>query len=424
MMKRSLYFCICLCLPLAAWAVEDSSVERLRVLDLLESSSHPVVNQLSDTERLVLMATLALRQGKPLHALDVLKKGGEANDPLVAMLEAEAYRRSALQSVLQLESGHSDARQQLEAADLSPGMAEADVRLDSFMERLDGAAGIPLDFLELDQSIYSIFLVDKGRSRMFVYARNASGKLKRVADEYIVTGANVGDKKKRGDARTPNGVYRFVKRLQGKSLPSRYGPVAYPIDYPNELDLLHHKDGSGIWMHGYAMGVGRRPPRDTKGCFALPNMRLLQMSDYVKLGQSWVVVGENFTFDDEPKRIRLRESVHKLLNVWRRDWVSLDSKAYLRHYHPTFHSGKRNLAAWKAYKTRLNARKSFIEVKFSNMSLLHDPNVWPEGEVVVAEFNQHYRSSNYKDVGRKRLYLARSSAQDDWKILLEESVKP
>ena len=56
------------------------------------------------------------------------------------------------------------------------------------------------------------------------------------------------------------------------------------------------------------------------------------------------------------------------------------------------------------------------------MTLIHDPNRWPEGEVAVAEFDQYYSSSNYSDRGRKRLYLARESEHSPWKILLEESL--
>ena len=44
--------------------------------------------------------------------------------------------------------------------------------------------------------------------------------------------------------------------------------------------------------------------------------------------------------------------------------------------------------------------------------------------MVVAEFNQHYRSSNYQDVTRKRIYLARSGSDAAWQVLIEESVTP
>ncbi|MBL4759403.1 MAG: L,D-transpeptidase family protein [Mariprofundaceae bacterium] len=411
-------------------AVEADPISRVRALQALQAGTDPAVTSLAHADVSLLKATLALKAGQPEKALEVLHsytKQSKNNDPLINMLEAEAYRRSALVAVANAGeyAKHMQGQtQHLEDANLSQGLREADVRLNAFLAQLDAVAGMPLDILQVDKDIYSVFLVDKARSRMFVYARNADGVLERVADEYIVTGAQRGDKQASGDARTPNGVYRFVKRLQGKSLESRYGPVAYPIDYPNELDILHHKNGYGIWMHGYAEGVGRRPPRDTKGCFALPNPRLLAMSEYVRLGKSWVIVGENFEFGDDEKRQALQASVQQMLESWRKDWSALDTPAYLKFYHEKFRSGKRDLAAWKRYKQRVNANKLFIHIDISHLTLMRDANRWAEGEVVVAEFNQGYRSNNYQDSSRKRMYLARLDAQSPWRILIEESVKP
>ena len=414
----------------ALQAAELDTVSRVRALQALQEGTDPAVTSLAHADISLLKATLALQAGKPKQALDVLHSyanKSKNNDPLIDMLEAEAYRRSALLAVADAGEYAKQMQgkvQHLKDANLSQGLREADVRLNAFLDHLDAVAGMPLDILQVDKSIYSIFLVDKARSRMFVYARNANGVLARVADEYIVTGSQLGDKQASGDARTPDGVYRFVKRLQGKSLEARYGPVAFPIDYPNELDVLHHKNGYGIWMHGYAEGVGRRPPRDTKGCFALPNERLLAMSKYVKLGKSWVIVGENFEFGDEKKRQALQASVEQTLESWRKDWSALDTPSYLNFYHEKFHSGKRDLSAWKRYKQRVNAHKSFVDVGISNVTLIRDAKRWVEGEVVVAEFNQDYRSNNYQDSSRKRLYLARLDAQSPWRILIEESVKP
>lgn len=411
-------------------AVEFDAETRVRALQALQVGTDPAVTSLDRADVSLLKATLALQAGEPKQALDVLHsyvKNSKSNDPLIDMLEAEAYRRSALLAVANagVSVEHMQGKtQHLEDANLSKGLREADVRLNAFLDQFDTVKGMPAAILQVDNEVYSIFLVDKARSRMFVYARNADGILERVADEYIVTGEQLGDKQASGDARTPNGVYRFVKRLQGKDLEARYGPVAYPIDYPNELDVLHQKNGYGIWMHGYAQGVGRRPPRDTKGCFALPNPRLLAMSKYVKLGKSWVIVGENFKFGDDEARQTLQTSVLQTLESWRKDWSALNTSAYLNFYHEKFHAGNRDLAAWKTYKKRMNASKSFIDIDISHLTLIRDATRWAEGEVVVAEFDQHYNSSNYQDSSRKRLYLARLDKQSPWRILIEESVKP
>lgn len=408
------------------WAEESPEQQsHQRALQALEKGDAAVVRELSEPERRVLKATIALKDGSPNRALQYLESAPSGNDPLLALLKAEAHRRSAVLAVASAGDyarNLKSEREQLESADFSPGLSEAEVRLGAFMDKLDGVYGDPLALLQFAPDIQSVFMVDKARSRMFIYQRNAEGNFQRVADEYVVTGAKGGDKQKSGDARTPNGIYRFVKRIQDKNLEARYGPVVFPIDYPNELDHMHRKNGNGIWLHGYPDGVGRRPPRDTKGCFALPNPRLVAIEKYVKPGHSWVIVGENFVFNDSERKKSLHLSIHSAIEQWRKDWVSLDTDAYLSHYHPKFRSGKYDLSAWKRYKRRVNGNKSYIDVTISDLTFIYDSSRWPEGEVAVAEFVQHYKSNNYADQSRKRLYLARDSKSEPWRVLIEESL--
>jgi len=414
----SLLFSLLL-VPLQAMA--DDTGEYAYAAQVLKEGDHQVVKSLSTQERVILQATAALKSNDAAEAIALLDSARH-KDPLVALLEAEAHRQQAIDAMR--EAGDEGAGQEmLASADLNRGLGEADARLNSFMDRLHQVSGDPLDILQLGPDIENVFMFDKARNRLFVYQPDADGQLKKIIDEYVVTGSVVGDKQRQGDGKTPNGIYRFIKKLQGKELASRYGPVAFPIDYPNALDRLHKKDGNGIWLHGYPMDVNRRPPQDTRGCFSLANNRLQQVAKYVKLKRSWVITGENFKFDQDQDKQALLASVQRDIEAWRQDWMSLDTEAYLSHYHPDFRSGKRDLKAWKRYKRRVNANKAFVEVNFSNLTLMRDPNRWPEGEVMLAEFDQRYRSSNYADKGRKRLYLARDSKDSPWKVLLEESLK-
>ncbi len=424
-MKRCSLMLLWLLLPALMPMAAQAAGEWDQVGRVLKEGKAAAVRQLSSQERAILQATVALKTDRPEQALTMLAAAKQARDPLVALLEAEAHRLQAIHAMREAGAyGDGVKREQrlLASADLNNGLGEADARLRAFMDRLNRQVGDPVDILMPGPNVANIFMFDKARNRLFVYEPTSAG-LRQITDEYVVTGTVVGDKQRRGDGRTPHGVYRFVKKLQGRQLESRYGPVAFPIDYPNELDRLHHKDGSGIWLHGYPMDVSRRPPQDTRGCFSLSNDRLLTMARYVKLRHTWVIVGENFAFDQPARKRELLESVKRDIEVWRRDWTRLDTEAYLSHYHRKFRSGKRDLAAWKRYKRRVNANKSFVEVGFANMTLIHDPNRWPEGEVVVAEFDQSYRSSNYADHGRKRLYLARADRSQPWRILLEESLE-
>jgi len=418
---RSLLLGLLLALPAAVLADE----QMIYASQVLKEGSHQMVRNMQSQERTILRATAALKSDQPGQALELLASAGK-QDPLVALLEAEAHRVQAVNAMKQAEAYGDDIGQQeqlLASADLGPGLGEANARLDSFIDKLNQDSGDPVDILLPGSDIANVFMFDKARNRMFLYAPDGKGGLKKLADEYVVTGSMKGDKQVQGDGKTPNGIYRFIKKLQGAELDSRYGPVAFLIDFPNALDALHRKNGNGIWLHGYPVDVLRRPPQDTRGCFSISNNRLVEVANYVTLGRSWVIVGENLEFDHEGKKRQLIDSVRNDIETWRQDWVSLNTDSYLSHYHRDFRSGERDLAAWKSYKQHVNANKSFVEVEFDNMTVMHDPNRWPEGEMVVAEFDQHYRSSNYADQGRKRLYLARTSENQPWKILLEESLQ-
>ncbi len=402
--------------------------QSIRAYKELQAGEHPAVQALSQNELAVLKAVSALKAGWPRQALQILQQDEVLKkDPLAALIEAEAHRRQALDAVARAGSyiQSLDAKKKnLETADLSQDLIEAEVRLQAFVDQLDGIDGVPYDLLALASNVHNVFMVDKGRSRMFVYERDDSGNFQRVADEYVVTGAKAGDKQFEGDKRTPNGIYRFVDKLSGSGLDRKYGPVAFPIDYPNSLDQLNHKNGNGIWMHGFDVGVGRRPPRDTRGCFALPNDRLQAMSQHVRLGDSWVVVGENFVFSDEDARQQQLDNVRSSIDAWRKDWESLDTDAYISHYHPKFRAGKKDLKAWHRYKKRINRGKQFIQLKLDDFTIILDQNPAGFSQMVVAEFEQDYRSNNYADHTRKRLYLARDEKNEPWRILIEEQIRP
>ncbi len=427
MNKSVLFVCLLLC------AAMGTTVAHAEALHLPQGLSERLWQSLenksgiSEPERSILGATLALAQNNHHKALIILNQASSTQDPLANLLKAEAYRRSALEAVASVGAyakHRNISEQQFAAIDLNQDLGEAKMRLRAFADQIDGVLGYPLDFLLLHDDIYSVFLVDKARSRMFVYQRDATGVMQRVADEYVVTGAQRGDKKQRGDARTPNGIYQFTEVRHDPLLTPRYGPVVFPINYPNSLDQLHGKDGDGIWMHGYPETVRRRQPQDTRGCFALPNKNLLAVEQYVIPGHSRVLIGENFEFDVPSKQKKLLASVQGAIETWRQDWQSLQADAYLQHYHTHFKSGKYNLTRWKRYKERVNRHKAFIHVQFSDFNILRDPSPWQEGEIVVVEFKQHYQSSNYQDVEHKRLYLARHNPQQAWKILIEESIQP
>ena len=203
--------CFALAMPAAMAAADLKQVQQpvvvvnptegARALQVLASDDEPLVHDMRPSELAILKATGALHAGEPDQAISTLlearkQDGALQNDALAAIIDAEAHRPSAIRAVAragEYARSLSSEEQRLQEADLSSGLAEADQRLRAFMEHVDGVSGVPLALLDVSSSVKSVFLVDKGRSRMFVYERNAQGAWQRVADEYVVTGAIAGD---------------------------------------------------------------------------------------------------------------------------------------------------------------------------------------------------------------------------------------
>ena len=114
----------------------------------------------------------------------------------------------------------------------------------------------------------------------------------------------------------------------------------------------------------------------------------------------------------------ITDSVGLMLETWRKDWQSRDMQAYLSHYDAAFKTPTQDYASWASYKTRINAKKSYIHVILSNIQIQMMDDGRAEAAAKVT-FTQDYKSSNYSARSRKKLYLRRYDANTDWKILFE-----
>ncbi|MGE5085134.1 MAG: L,D-transpeptidase family protein, partial [Bacillota bacterium] len=94
-----------------------------------------------------------------------------------------------------------------------------------------------------------VFLVDKEQRKLTVFERDGE-KIKKVEEYPADIGKNGGNKTKRDDARTPEGIYFLEKRLSQPDIPfNLYGALAFTTNYPNLFDRRQNKTGSGIWLH-------------------------------------------------------------------------------------------------------------------------------------------------------------------------------
>ena len=268
-------------------------------------------------------------------------------------------------------------------------------------------------FLAEDQP-YAI-LVDQLNSRIYVY-RNENGVPVLETDYFITIGLKGYGKEKRGDQKTPIGIYHVTRYIDGEELPDLYGEGAFPINYPNAWDRRMNRTGDGIWIHGTPSYTYNRSPWASNGCIVVSNPDFLHIGDYIDPGiNTPVVVAKQVNWISRDQWIDQRQSALRLMTSWLHDWESLDHERYRRHYSQTeLNASGRNFKNWDAHKRRVNKVKTRIEIGYSNLNIFKYPG---ERDLLLIQFDQEYRSNNLDVDSPKELYWRKLDG--DWQIVYE-----
>ena len=288
---------------------------------------------------------------------------------------------------------------------------EARVRLQRVLSRSDIKL-IPRFLWKLDARQKYALVVDTSRATLFVY-ENVNGEPRYVTDFYITIGKLGTEKFAEGDKRTPIGVYFVKAELPKSRLADMYGSGAYPLSYPNEWDRKNKRTGSGIWLHGTPSGTYSRPPRASDGCVVLTNEDLNKLAPYLQVGITPVIITNQMDWSNEQDQGE-RDALLQEVEQWRKDWASLDTGAYLRHYSRDFSSDSADYAAWAKQKQQVNSAKSWVKVTLSNVSVFTYPE---QPNMVVVNFEQDYNSSNLSNRMKKRQYWIKHNNR--WQIVYE-----
>lgn len=289
---------------------------------------------------------------------------------------------------------------------------EALVRLRAMRDR-PPASRLPRYVLQLAPDQNHALVVDSARSRLYVFT-NDGGRPALTADYYVTLGKRGVEKTRKGDQKTPLGVYHVTGNLPKRKLTDFYGAGAFPINYPNELDRRLGRNGYGIWLHGTPSGTYSRPPRASDGCIVLSNPDLESVARYVQVGVTPVIIADEIEWMDADDLELERKSLTDDLEAWRADWESRDVDRYLRHYSRQFRSNRQDFAAWADQKRRVNSGKNWIRVGISRVAMFRYPR---QGDFVVVVFDQNYRSQGFSNLMRKRQYWIREDGA--WKIVHE-----
>ena len=275
------------------------------------------------------------------------------------------------------------------------------------------AGRVPRYLLQLNPEQKHALIVDTRQSTLYVFENN-HGVPRYLADYYVSSGKNGSDKTRQGDKKTPLGVYHVTDNLPREKLGALYGVGAFPISYPNELDRREGRNGNGIWLHGVPLDTYSRAPRASDGCVVLTNQNLTALGKNLRIGVTPVIIADGIDWIKPADLDAVRTGLLGSVENWRRDWESLDTDTYLKHYATGFSSGGQDLAAWSQQKRQVNAAKSYINVKLGNVSAFLYPG---RDDLAVVSFDQDYASSNLSNQMKKRQYWINEKGH--WRILYE-----
>lgn len=288
---------------------------------------------------------------------------------------------------------------------------EARVRLNRVLSQSD-TKPVPNILWQMAAEQKYALVVDTSRSTLFVY-QNVNGEPRYITDFYVTIGKLGTNKISEGDQRTPIGVYFIKSDISKNQLADMYGSGAYPLSYPNEWDQKNNRTGNGIWLHGTPSDTYSRPPRASNGCVVLANDDLNKLAPYLQIGITPVIIASQIDWYAETDQIE-HSALMQEIEQWRKDWNSLDTHAYLKHYSPNFSSDSMNYAAWAKQKQLVNSGKSWIKVSLNNFSVFAYPD---QPNMVVVNFEQDYNSNNLTNKMKKRQYWIKQN--NTWQIIYE-----
>ena len=260
----------------------------------------------------------------------------------------------------------------------------------------------------------TVLLVDKKTNQLHV-SEYDNGHY-HILHTYHATLRKVkGDKEDEDDLKTPEGIYHFTTYLTPPGLRAKFGSMAFLTNFPNAFDHLAGRTGNGIMLHATNEPDRLKKNYDSEGCVVVKNEEINSIKPHIRLGLTPILIFSELTeeFLNPGKDKDLKE----FFENWIKSWESKSIDRYISHYHSDFSANGKNRAAWKNYKSHLNARYSTIEVGPSHVHYYRHP------KYSVVTFTQNYRSKlkgggwGHRSQGTKILYIAEEERQP--KIIAE-----
>jgi len=162
---------------------------------------------------------------------------------------------------------------------------------------------LPSNILMMDSKFsHHILVVEKSTHKLHLYENDGTFP-KLVKTFSTATGKFKGDKTTNGDHKTPEGIYTIYEFLSKDELLRRhgsyaeiYGNGAFPMDYPNFIDSRSGKSGGGIWLHSTDDDNRISKGLDSRGCVVVQNADLKELSKYIELKNTPIIVVQDIFY--------------------------------------------------------------------------------------------------------------------------------
>ncbi len=284
---------------------------------------------------------------------------------------------------------------------------------------------LPAQLLMLDDTFsHHVVIAEKSTHSLYLF-KNENGKPTLVSKYPMATGKKAGDKFYQGDHRTPEGVYSFTDFLTHQDLLDRhgkqgqiYGVGAFVMNYPNPIDKRNGKTGGGIWLHSTNDETRIDKGLDSRGCVVATNSNLIDLSKFIELNRTPMVVVQNLSYLEKTSWLNQRSNLNDALAQWLEGWQTENKKLYFNSYHKAefFDKFRGNFDNFKTYKSAVFNNPGKPTINIENVSILKAK------DYAVISFKQIYSSNTVNDVGRKSLYLKQDEFYN-WKIVNETWTK-
>ncbi|MGZ3774001.1 MAG: L,D-transpeptidase family protein [Pseudobdellovibrionaceae bacterium] len=267
-----------------------------------------------------------------------------------------------------------------------------------------------LQISETDAFSKYVLLVDKEQRKLSVFERDGE-KIKKVEEYPADIGKNGGNKTKRDDRKTPEGIYFLEKRLSQPEIPfSLYGTMAFTTNYPNLFDQRENKTGSGIWLHAIPDTVPLT--RGSKGCVVVRNNVIKKLDDYIKLRETPILIFDQVNYISKEEHEKRRQELNNFIEEWRKAWENNDLDKYMTFYDKDFKAPGFKFETWKKHKADLKSKYDYVKVHLSQ------PYIVQHNKQLLIKTLQRYESNLHVDYGIKTIYALKSG--NTYKIIREE----